>query len=470
MNVPSFFGKKMQFVKWSLVFLAFFLVFAGCWQGGLPQQHVLFYSVTSAALVLWAFSLLSDTFVAISLPVIYIMLHLGKPGQILSPWSSPVGWIVLSGIVIATVMMHTGLGKRMAIWALYVTRGSFNRLLWGILLAGFLIAPCIPTVMGKAALISVICISICEALGFEKKSVQASAVILAGFIAVAAPKMAFLTGGADIPLFTGLIATKTGHTISWVEYFLHNGPLTVLYAILSMLTLLLLLRPKVNIDFNEFVVKSHSALGPVKTEETKTAVILAALVLLLLTDRFHGINAAWIMVMLSLVTFLPGIELMDEKKLQKIPFTPVFFVVGCMSIGTAASAVGADKALAASLIPLLEGSGEITAVLLGYLFGTALNFLLTPLAAFSSMTVPLTELAMEMGFNPIPIMYAFSYGLEQYIFPYEFAVLLFFYATGWVALRHIMLVFAVRFFVGLIFIVGAAYPWWNFLGLFNTVG
>ena len=86
------------------------------------------------------------------------------------------------------------------------------------------------------------------------------------------------------------------------------------------------------------------------------------------------------------------------------------------------------------------------------------------------MTVPLTTLAMELGINPIPVMYAFAYGLEQYIFPYEYAVLLFFYATGWIELKHIMLVFAVRFVVTLVMLFALAIPYWKALGLFVPLG
>jgi hypothetical protein len=140
-----------------------------------------------------------------------------------------------------------------------------------------------------------------------------------------------------------------------------------------------------------------------------------------------------------------------------------------MSIGSAATASGADKMLIDAIAPMFQGHSGLTAMLLGYLAGTAVNFLLTPLAAFSALTVPITALALEVGVNPLPVMYAFSYGLEQYIFPYEYAVLLFFYATGWVHLRHIMLVFFVRFFVALILLVAVAYPYWSLLGIFEPM-
>lgn len=456
-------------VKWSLVILVPLVVYLGCSAGELPIKQVAFYAITSAALVLWALGLMSDTFVAITLPILYIVFQVGKPNQILSPWSSSVGWVVLGGLVFANMMMRTGLAKRMAVWALYITRGSFTRLLCGIVLAGFIIAPAIPSVMGKAALISVVCIGICEALNLEKKSRAASAVILAGFIGIATSKLGFLTGGADITMYVGQMTQIMGKNLSWGEYFIHNFPLACVYAILTLLVMLLVLRPKMSEDSSEYTTRAHAELGAMNTGEKRTGTLILLLILLLLTDSLHGLDAGWIIILLSFVAFLPSVGLMTEAHLQKIPMTSVFFVVGCMSIGAAAKTSGADKMLVDSIAPLFAGQSGLAAMILGYLAGTAANFLLTPLAAFSSMTVPLTELALAINMNPIPVMYGFSYGLEQYIFPYEYAILLFFYATGWVHLKHIMLVFFVRFIVALIFLAVCAYPYWKMLGLFVPI-
>lgn len=458
-----------QYAQWALVALIPAGVALGSLAVGLPSNQVIFFTITSAALVLWAMSLMSDTFVAIALPILYIVLQLGKPNQILAPWTSSVGWVVVGGLVFANIMMRTGLAKRLAIWALYVTRGSFARLLWGILLAGFIISPAIPSVMGKAALISVVCIGICEALNLERKSTAASAIVLAGFIGIATSKIGILTGGADVTMYVAQMGQVMGKPISWGTYFLHNFPLACLYGVLSLAVLLLVLKPKMTASMSAYVTNAHAEQGALTMGEKKAAALILTLIFLLLTDRWHGLDAGWVIILLSFLAFLPTMGLMNEGIFQKISLASVFFVVGCMSIGSAARTTGADKMLVEAIAPMFKGQTGLTSMVLGYLAGTAMNFLLTPLAAFSAMTVPLTELALEVGVNPLPVMYAFSYGLEQYIFPYEYAVLLFFYATGWINLRHIMLVFFVRFIVAFIFLVAVAYPYWNILGIFEPV-
>lgn len=460
---------RSELIQWGIALFIPASVYYFTISYGFNLEQALFFTITSSALVLWALGLISDTIVAVTLPVAYVVLKVAPAPVVFSQWSSDTGWIVYGGVIIAAIMTQTGLARRIALWSMHITGGSFNRLLFGIVLAGFLIAPIIPSVMGKAALMAAICIGICEALDFKKESKEASAVILTGFISVAAAKNAFLTGGADVTMYVKLLTKHSNQVITWGDYFLHNFPIALIYAPLSLLVLIFVLRPKTTAESGAYVAEARKEQGPMCFNEKKASLLVLTLVALLMTDKWHGMSTGWVLILLSFVAFLPFVRLMDHKKLGKLPFGAVFFVVGCMSIGSVAKSTGVDMVLAGAIAPMLEGCSEMGSVLMAYLAGTILNFLLTPLAAFSAMTVPLTQLSLELGINPIPVMYSFSYGLEQYIFPYEYAVLLYFYSTGWVKLKHIMAVFAVRFVVALVLLLAVAMPYWKALGLFVPV-
>ena len=48
------------------------------------------------------------------------------------------------------------------------------------------------------------------------------------------------------------------------------------------------------------------------------------------------------------------------------------------------------------------------------------------------------ELGVQMGVNPLPLFYAFEYGLDQYFFPYEGVMFLYIFTTGCVTLKHVI--------------------------------
>ena len=49
---------------------------------------------------------------------------------------------------------------------------------------------------------------------------------------------------------------------------------------------------------------------------------------------------------------------------------------------------------------------------------------------------------------------------------YEYAVLLYFYSSGYLRLRQIMLIMGLRAVLTLVFLVSVAVPYWRLLGLF----
>lgn len=88
---------------------------------------------------------------------------------------------------------------------------------------------------------------------------------------------------------------------------------------------------------------------------------------------------------------------------------------------------------------------------------------MTPLAATTTLSAPVTELGMQMDMNPRILYYAFQYGLDNYIFPYEYAVLLFFFSTGYMVFKDMIKVLAARMVLTFFFVSFVAIPFWKFI-------
>ena len=213
------------------------------------------------------------------------------------------------------------------------------------------------------------------------------------------------------------------------------------------------------------VEEKLTEMGAVKVSEIKILVLLVAGVSMFVV---LGTNLGpWMFTLVACLAFFPGISLINEQQLRNLNFGFIFFVTGCMAIGFAASHLGIPAKIGAFMAPMLQGQSEVISILASYFAGLGLNFLLTPLAATSSMSGPLVELAAQLGMNPAPLVYAFIYGLDQYIFPYEYALLLFFFMEGRVILGHIIPSLALRMVITAALLAGVAYPYWTFLGILS---
>lgn len=424
-----------------------------------------FFALTIWAIYSMATDIISSNFVAAILPVLYVLFKVGTPAQAFAPWTTTVIWTSFGGIIIASILMTSGLARRIAYFAILKTGGSFTGVLIGIMLAGVIINPFVPSVMGKMAMIVPIGIAICEALDLKPKSRGATAVMMAAFLSIATPRIGYLTGDGGIPMMMGIVADITKQPVTWTQYAFHNLFFSLVFSAVSIAIVIFMLKPEKEIQSKDVIREKYQELGLMTNSEKKVVVLLIIAIIALITDSIHKIDAAWVFMLVGLVCFLPGIELMNEEKLGKLNYKILLFVAGCMSIGTVATASGAGKWMAGILFPFLAGSPLYTTVATWF-FGVAINFFLTPMAAIASFTAPITEVCVQAGINPLPVIYAFLQGLDQYLLPYEFAGLLFVYSYGYMSMKNMLKVIGPRLVLSGVLIALVAYPYWKLIGLF----
>ena len=141
------------------------------------------------------------------------------------------------------------------------------------------------------------------------------------------------------------------------------------------------------------------------------------------------------------------------------------FIVACLGMGSVAVHLGAAKWFASLVVPLIDGLSPIWLVLSSYLSAVAVNFMLTPLAAVSALSLPWAEIAQHVNMNPLPMLYSFLYGLDQYIFPYEYALYMYIYSTGYITPKHMFKGLGLRILFVAVILMLLQVPYWKLIGL-----
>jgi len=201
----------------------------------------------------------------------------------------------------------------------------------------------------------------------------------------------------------------------------------------------------------------------------KEKVNLLALVLLLafiFTVDLHKLEVNIGFILIPWIVYLPFLEGADFKDLKKVNFDMVFFFTGCMSIGTVATKLGLGAAIANLMTTVLAGNTSpflIMFILFALVF--ALNFLMTPVAIVSLITVPILIMVTELGFNPVPFMYAVSASTEAVVLPYEYLAYLLVYSFGMMRMNDFIKFNAARSVVVFAGILLILVPYWMLIGL-----
>ena len=426
----------------------------------------LFFAITVWAVLAWIVETLPSTVVACVLTLLYA-LFVTSPATAFGPWTTFMPWFVLAGLIIADVMERTGLGKRIALHGMLFMGGSLNKTVIGLGGAGLLLALLVPAGQARDVMFIAVAQGLCSALNLDPKSRMSSAIIMAGFFAAIAPNLFCMPAGETTLQVISVVSATLGVEESWFNFFKLMAPFSILYVFGSMM-LVLMIRGKERFadeaNLRGILAERLAEMGPISRDEIKVLGILILGMVCFLTESWHGFSGAFSFALVGMFCFLPGIGLADQQTLRRINVSFLIFLAGCMSIGFVATDMKVPAWASGLIMPLLEDSGTTSTITLSYVFGVLINFLMTPMAAVSSMGNSLGNIAMELGLNPYAVIYPFLYGLDQYIFPYEIGYLLYAFMTGAVTLKHIVPALLLRMVLMGLLIPFVLLPYWRLIG------
>ena len=455
-------------IKWAAsiivpVLVYFFLPLAE----GMNEKIPLFLAITLWAVMSWALETMPSAVSAIIMVFLY-SVFVTKPGVVFSSFGTFLPWIAFAGLIIADVLHRTGAAKRIAIKIMLWTGSSYACAMLGFLLAGFVLSSIMPASQGRLIIFTALGMGMVDALGVDPKSRMSSSIIMAGLFATAATSPAFMTSMLLQLVGANAAAVARGQDpVNYGPWMYHQAFGCVVYAAIAY-GLIFLIRGKERLrdrgQMRQMLTERLAAMGSVSRDEVKgLGVLIVAMTGFLLAPMLK-LDGGFVFALLAMVYFLPGVNLMTAADLRRLDMPFVIFLTACISIGIVAQNVGIDKELAGILLPLLEGQGETMTLISSYFTGVAVNFILTPMAAMSALCQPMAQLAADLGVSPQAMLYTFSYGLDQYIFPYEIGFFLYIFMTGYITLRHVIPALALRMFIIMpVFIVAVLMPYWKLI-------
>lgn len=456
-------------IKWAINFIIPLLVFLiPVSEEGFTSDIRTFLVITLFAIILIAAGNLPLVTIAILLPVCYIVFLGIAPATAFGAWALEIPWLILGGLILTVALEKTGLLKRMAYGAILVCGGNFRGILYGIMLLGAVLALVIADMSAKVIVIGAFGVGICKALDLEMGEANASAIGLACIAAFSAPSYLYLTGSTGTLIPLGLMEAAVGVPMpSFVEYLQHMFIPQLIYCILIVFVIDRFFTNKeeaAKIQSKEYFKAEMKKLGKMSRDEMKILVIAIVLLIAIATNGIHGIDIGWLFVFVAVLLMVPGINLVTEQDVRGVNMGYVIFVASCLGIGLVSVNIGLGTFITTTVAPYISGSLS-TMVGGAWFVGFGLNFVLTPLAAYSAFSAAISEMAVAAGFNPIPILYSFIHSLEQVVFPYEYAPVLMIYGMGMCSFGRMVKYNIVRAVLSVVCIFVVFIPYWGLIGL-----
>lgn len=457
----------MTRVKWIASILFPLAVYAMVDPGVHPKLP-LFFAITTWAITVWALEILPTVPSSAAMTFLFVLGGVADPKVVFAPWSSFLPWLCLAALVLGDALERTGLTRRMALRLMLLVGASFRNTVIALMVTGIFMAFILPDIMCRVLIFVAIAHGLAMALDLKPSSRISSALIMAGFCAATSPGYGFLTG-TEMALISMSIAEPLIGAVGWGEYTLANLPFVLLYCSFSVFMCLYIIPGKEHVPhedhLKEVITERLNAMGPMSRDEWKLLGLMVVAIVGLLTQKVHGMPGTFVYALIGLCCYLPWIGLAKAEDARHLNVGFIVFVVACLSMGAVAVHLGAAKWIAGMLVPFMETLSPTMSILTAYMSSLTINFVLTPLAAVSSMTAPMVEIAAALGINPKPMLYAFLIGLDQYIFPYEYILYMYAFSTGYITAKHMFFALGLRMIFVAVGIMTIQVPYWTFLGL-----
>lgn len=368
-------------------------------------------SIAGVCLLLWL-SELTPPFVPTLLLWILIPLILSPLDATYSlsntlKWAAdPVLALFFGGFVLGVATERHGLDRRLAQWAFDLSGGSFNRpLLLIILLTGFM-SMWISNIAAAAMMFS--CLR--PSLAVMDADVAARRTLLIG-VALGAN-----LGGMATPIGTGpnaiAIASIAGsHQVTFVDWMIFALPLTLGMLLLGFL-ILRLRAGKIGDGWTAIAARTQTNLSVFGSNDGLSGrrnsflAVLAATVILWLSEPFHGVPAAVIALTAAAFIFLSG--LLKKEDISRIDWSTLLLIAGGITLGRLFEASGIIAAIASD-IPFETFPPTLTILLI--CLTSALLAALMSNTATAVLLIPLATLLVPHPSTAILVAISASFGM-----------------------------------------------------------
>lgn len=297
---------------------------------------------------------------ALLVPVAQVALGIDTARGAFAPFADPVIYLILASLFLAETMRKHGLTRRLALYAIILSRGHFHRLIFILIALTALLSMWVLNTATAAMLIPV-AISIAQQIQDQSAAKRMLAVL------VLAIGYGASIGGIGTPMGSGENAIANGQLsqvmdfsfLSWISY---GFPVVLALIPITWAMLLLVFRvPNLRMDLTPTLRELVRRRGLNNAERETIGVLVISIVLWVsgsTLEKWFGLPTTLLssaMIAILAVALLSIEELIDWDDLKGVNWGIIFVIGAGLSLGDALDKTGASDWIVSLIEPALSG-------------------------------------------------------------------------------------------------------------------
>ncbi|MCL2905849.1 MULTISPECIES: SLC13 family permease [Shewanella] len=388
------------------------------------------YSVTflrSAAivivtLVLWSSGFLPPFLTGLLFFAFATVFNVIRPDLLFSGFGSTAVWLIISGFVIGSAISVSGLGERIASYIAPHITASYPQLITGLVVTAVLLGFVMPSSVGRAVVLLPIGMALADKIGFAKGSNGRLGIATSLAIACNMPSFAILPANIPNMILAGASENLFHIHFGYTEYLLLHFPvLGILKSILLIWIVIKVFPAQVTqcAPFDQYPDEENELNS---RRQKQVGLLLGITLLFWMTDSIHGINPAWVGLVVAILLLMPRWGVVDPKAFNSaIDFSTVVFVAAALGLGALVNDSGIGTSMGKLFHYILPDSSNTP--FLSFMALSMISTLVGLIATIPGVPTVLTpmaaDLAQSTGFSVPAVLMTQVVGFSTVIFPYQ---------------------------------------------------
>ena len=413
-------------------------------------------------IILWATSLLPEFLTALLFFTAAMIAKIAPPEVIFGGFASSAFWLVFSGFVLGVAIRKTGLADRAARALSSRLTDSWPLMVASVVLLTYALAFVMPSNMGRIALLMPIVAAMAKRAGIADGSRAWFGLALAVGFGTFQLSATILPANVPNLVMSGAAEGSYGIHLNYVPYLLLHTPVLGILKGLILIGLICWLFPGAPKP-----VKDLTPPAPMGRDEKRLAWLLALVLVMWVTESWHGIGPAWTGLAACLVVMLPRIGFITGEEFSAgVNMRTCIYVAGILGLAITVTQTGIGSAVGEALMQVmpLDADAPFTSFLALTGITTALNFIMTANGVPALYTTLAQSFSDATGFPLLSVIMIQVLGYSTPLLPYQASPIVVAMGLGRVPARAGMLLCLALAVATYLVLLPLDYLWFSILG------
>lgn len=413
-------------------------------------------------IILWATSLLPEFLTALLFFTAAMIARIAPPEVIFGGFASSAFWLVFSGFVLGVAIRKTGLADRAARALSARLTDSWPLMVASVVLLTYALAFVMPSNMGRIALLMPIVAAMAKRAGIADGSRAWFGLALAVGFGTFQLSATILPANVPNLVMSGAAEGSYGIHLNYVPYLLLHTPVLGILKGLILIGLICWLFPGAPKP-----VKDLTPPEPMGRDEKRLAWLLAVVLVMWVTESWHGIGPAWTGLAASIVVMLPRVGFITGDEFSAgVNMRTCIYVAGILGLAITVTQTGIGSAVGEALMRVmpLDADAPFTSFLALTGITTALNFIMTANGVPALYTTLAQSFSDATGFPLLSVIMIQVLGYSTPLLPYQASPIVVAMGLGRVPARAGMLLCLALAVATYLVLLPLDYLWFSLLG------